>query len=194
MTDKTTDELKDSADALAGALRRLPVAIAPPHDLWPAIAAGIAAPVKVSAARVWTLRIAAGLACVALGAGLGYSLLKERMSAGNVGSPAEAVIAGQVGSWLVKPVMQDVGYQKARTQLATDFFRRIADLPADDRARVQKGLKEIESGLRDLNDALKKNPDSILLQQLALGAYQQELEYMQNVTSLTYSVPESSQT
>jgi hypothetical protein len=194
VTDNPTAGPTGNGDALDRALRRLPVDIAPVHDLWPAIAAGIATPARVSAARVWTLRIAAGLACVALGTGLGYALLKERMSAGQGVAPSNQEIAGQVNSWLVKPVMQDVGYQKARTQLATEFFRRIADLPADDRARVQKGLKEIESGLRDLNDALKKNPDSILLQQLALSAYQQELEFMQNVTSLTHTVPESSQT
>ena len=194
MIDNMNDRLTGAPDALDGALRRLPVDIAPSHDLWPAIAAGIAMPAKADATRVWALRIAAGLACVALGTGLGYSLLKERMSTGPMVASSDAQIAGQVNSWLVKPVMQDAGYQKARTQLATEFFRRITDLPADDRARVQKGLKEIESGLRDLNDALKKNPDSILLQQLALGAYQQELEYMQNVTSLTHMVPESSQT
>jgi hypothetical protein len=193
VTDNTTDQVTGSAEALDRALRRLPVDIAPAHDLWPAIAAGMATPVKASAARVWTLRIAAGLACVALGTGIGYAILKDRMSAGQSVTGNEQMIAGQVNGWLVKPVMQDAGYQKARTQLATEFFRRIADLPADDRARVQKGLKEIESGLRDLNDALKKNPDSILLQQLALGAYQQELEYLQNVTSLTHMVPESSQ-
>ena len=194
MTDNMTDRLTDAPDALDRALRRLPVDIAPSHDLWPAIAAGIAMPLKANATRIWTLRIAAGLACVALGTGLGYLVLKERMSAGPVVPSTDTEIAGQVNSWLVKPVMQDAGYQKARTQLATEFFRRIADLSADDRARVQKGLREVESGLRDLNDALKKNPDSVLLQQLALGAYQQELEYMQNVTSLTHTVPESSQT
>jgi hypothetical protein len=59
---------------------------------------------------------------------------------------------------------------------------------------VQKGLKQIEDGLRELNDALKSHPDSVLLQQLALGAYQQELEYMQNVASLTQTVSEQSQT
>ena len=194
MTENMTDRPTGVADALDSALRRLPVDIAPSHDLWPAIAAGIAMPVKANATRVWTLRIAAGLACVALGTGLGYALLQERMRAGRMVASTDAEIAGRVDSWLVKPVMQDAGYQKARMQLATEFFRRIADLSADDRARVQKGLQEIEGGLRDLNDALKKNPDSILLQQLALGAYQQELEYMQNVTSLTHMVPESSQT
>ena len=157
MTDNTTDERTGHPDALERALRRLPVDIAPARDLWPTIAASMAVPVTANAARVWTQRIAAGLACVALGTGLGYLLFRERMSAGHALAPSSAEIAGQVNSWLVKPVVIDAGYQKARSQLATEFFRRIVDLPAGDRARVQKGLQEIENGLRDLNDALKKN-------------------------------------
>jgi hypothetical protein len=182
----------DNPDALDRLLTRLPTDIAPARDLWPAVAAAIAAPAQASRARAWTMRIAAGLACVALGTGIGYGLLQRHNWVAP--TPDPAAIAQDVNGWLVKPVVLDAGYQKARTQLATEFFRRIATLRPADRARVQKGLKEIENGLRDLNDALKSHPDSVLLQQLALGAYQQELEYMQNVTSLAQSVSESSQT
>jgi hypothetical protein len=178
-------------DALGRLLARLPVQVEPPHDLWPGIAAAISAPAQASRAHLWTMRIAAGLACVAVGVGLGYSMLRPRGAPPGEEFP---VVADAVNSWLVKPVMLDAGYQKARMQLASQFVRRISDLPANDRARVQKGLRQIEDGLRDLNDALKSQPDSVLLQQLVLGAYQQELEYMQNVASLTQTVSESTQT
>jgi len=170
-------------------LKRLPTQIEPPRDLWPGIAAAISAPRQPKRFMVWTMRIAAGLACVALGVGLGYRFLPK---AGTTPGPQTSQEA--VDTWLVKPVMLDAGYQKARTALAGEFFRRIAELPPNDRARVQKGLKQIEDGLRQLNDALKAQPDSVLLQQLALGAYQQELEYMQNVASLTQTVSESTRT
>lgn len=198
---KVTDRIDLAGDGdgeLGRLLKRLPAEITPPRDLWPGVAAGIAAasaaPVA-GRARLWTVRIAAGVACVAVGAALGYVVLAQRFAA-RVPEPGtdSATLARQVDSWLVKPVTLDAGYQKARTQLATEFFRRIAKLPAADREKVEKGLREIEDGLHDLNDALKSNPDSILLQQLALSAYQQELEYMQNVTSLTQAVPESTQT
>ena len=192
-----TDNPWDGGDPLARAHKRLPTDIAPALDLWPGVAAAIAAepPAAFNRTRAWTLRIAAGVACVALGAALGYGVLVQRFAA-RVAPPGTdtAKIARQVDSWLVKPVMLDAGYQKARAQLAGEFFRRIATLPTADRAKVEKGLREIEDGLRDLNDALKSNPNSILLQQLALSAYQQELEYMQNVTSLTETVPESTPT
>jgi hypothetical protein len=176
-------------DALGRMLRRLPTQIEPSRDLWPGIAAAISAPAQPKRARVWTMRIAAGLACVALGVGLGYRLPPKPGTMPGPQSSQEAI-----NTWLVKPVMLDAGYQKARMQLAGEFFRRIAELPPNDRARVQKGLRQIEDGLRELNDALKAQPDSVLLQQLALGAYQQELEYMQNVASLTQTVSESTQT
>jgi len=182
---------KDGNDAFGRLLKRLPVQVEPPRDLWPAIAAAISAPAQASRTRVWTMRVAAGVACVAVGVGLGYGLLRPH---GVPPDNAAQLAVQTVNSWLVKPVMLDAGYQKARMQLASEFFRRISDLPANDRARVQKGLRQIEDGLRDLNDALKAQPDSVLLQQLVLGAYQRELEYMQNVASLTQSVAESTQT
>lgn len=189
MTEVTRDN--DGSDAFGRLLRRLPAHVEPPRDLWPGIAAAIAAPAHASRTRVWTMRIAAGVACVAVGVGLGYGLLRPH---GVPPDNAAQLAAQTVNGWLVKPVMLDAGYQKARMQLASEFFRRIADLPENDRARVQKGLRQIEDGLRDLNDALKSQPDSVLLQQLVLGAYQRELEYMQNVASLTQSVSESTQT
>jgi hypothetical protein len=178
----------DSSDALGRLLKSIPADIEPPRDLWPGIAAAISDSVQPKRARLWTMRIAAGLACVALGVGLGYRLLPRTATTGP--QMSQEAVAG----WLVKPVMLDAGYQKARMQLAGEFFRRIAELAPNDRARVQKGLRQIEDGLRELNDALKAQPDSVLLQQLALGAYQQELEYMQNVASLTQTVSESTQT
>ncbi len=182
-------EPTEGNDALSRVLKRLPTDIEPPHDLWPGVAAAIATERQPKRANVWAMRIAAALTCVAIGAGLGYGLFQRNSTV--VGpSPTQEAIS----TWLVKPVMMDAGYQKARMQLASEFFRRIADLPANDRARVQKGLKQIEDGLRELNDALKSHPDSVLLQQLALGAYQQELEYMQNVASLTQTVSEQTQT
>jgi hypothetical protein len=181
----------DANDALGRLLKLLPTDVAPARDLWPGVAAAMAAPVRATSARIWSMRIAAGLACVAIGVGLGYGLLEQRVEThgGDLKQFAE-----QADTWLVKPVMLDAGYQKARTELATELFRRIAELPANDRARIQKGLRQIENGLRDVNDALKSNPDSVLLQQLALGAYQQELEYMRNIASLTQTVSESTQT
>jgi hypothetical protein len=176
-------------DALGRMLQRLPTGIEPARDLWPGIAAAISAPAQPGRARAWTLRIAAGLACIALGAGIGYRLLPRGGAAADLPTTQEAI-----STWLVKPVMLDAGYQKARMQLAGEFVRRISELPPSDRSRVQKGLRQIEDGLRELNDALKAQPDSVLLQQLALGAYQQELEYMQNVASLTQTVSESTQT
>lgn len=178
-----------SIDALSRMLKRLPAEIEPPHDLWPGVAAAIATEHRPKRAGAWAMRIAAAFACIAIGTGLGYGLFQRNSAAVGPG-PTQAAI----NTWLVKPVMMDAGYQKARMQLASEFFRRIADLPANDRARVQKGLRQIEDGLRELNDALKAHPDSILLQQLALGAYQQELEYMQNVASLTQTVSEQTQT
>jgi hypothetical protein len=181
----------DGNDALARALKRLPTEIRPARDLWSGVAAAIEASQQPKRSTVWTMRVAAGVACVALGTGIGYGLLRNEQATqlANQG-PAPH----EITSWLVKPVMMDEGYQKARMQLAGEFFRRIADLPENDRARVQKGLRQIEDGLRELNDALKSHPDSVLLQQLALSAYQQELEYMQNVASLTRNVSESTQT
>ena len=179
-------------------LRRLPADIAPARDLWPGIAAAIATTADGAGvrhrSRVWTMRIAAAAACIAIGAVTSYFVVAERFATRTAAGLNGAVVARQVDSWLVKPVAQDPGYRKARAQLAGEFFRRIAALPAADRDKAEKGLREIESGLRTLDEALKSNPDSILLQQLVLGTYQQELEYLQNVTSLSRTVPEATHT
>jgi hypothetical protein len=78
-------------------------------------------------------------------------------------------------------------YQDARRVLAAKLDDELDNLPAETRNIVVTNLEAIRLAISDINKALAADPDNVLLQQLLLGTYRDELTLMNQVESITRS-------
>jgi hypothetical protein len=169
-------------DPLLDALKRLPREVHPDHDLWSGIAQEIS--IDKPRARVALTRWAAAFVGIAVAASLSYYALRPTSQL----QPQTAQVTPVAPTWFraeLTSVTLGPAYQQARLALAKDLFQQIQRLSPEERAKVELGLKQIDDGLRLIGEALQAHPDSVLLQQLVLSAYQRELQFMQDVSATT---------
>jgi hypothetical protein len=175
-------------------LRDLPRDIAPPNDLWPAIAAQIdpqsdaarAARAAVtrggSAARLSQMRwlaAAAMVAAVAVGIWVGRELLPlpGKGDTQPLGAQATTLAPGALNVGYVA----DPRYQHQRAALLATLQARLATLPPDSRTKVLASLAAIDKAKKDLEGALGKDPSNALLQELLVNTYQDEMRVLADV-------------
>jgi hypothetical protein len=170
-------------DPLLDALKRLPKDVNPDRDLWSGIAQEISS--SKPRARASVTRWAAAFVGLAFAASLSYYAVRPTSQRQPQSAQLNPVAPPAWFSAELTPVALGPEYRKARLALATDLFRHIQRLSPEERAKVELGLKQIDAGLRSIGEALQAHPDSILLQQLVLSAYQQELQFMQDVSTTT---------
>lgn len=177
-------------------VRELPTEIMPARDLWPAIAAAIELPVAppVQPYASWQRSrtyygIAAAVALVALGAWLGRSLLP--------GAPIGAAMPAQVASIsptatpglgafteTVSPVVMtasltlDPAARDARQRRLAELGKQLAALPPESQRKVTASLDAIEQAVHDIQSALGRDPGNLLLQQLLVSSFQQEMRVL----------------
>jgi hypothetical protein len=186
-----------SDDRLMQAARALPREIAPERDLWPDIAARIGAEETPPAGRDrWRLvaAVAAAVALVAVSSLMTLWLVDEPAPvvvrqgppAGGLALPARSVpLEASFGAgYTLGP-----RYERARNELTRDLDRQLAALPEDTRALVNRNLAQIREALAEINDELAENPNNVLLQQLLLAAYQDELAVLMNVNRMAQTLP-----
>ncbi|HEX4618475.1 MAG TPA: hypothetical protein VH135_02030 [Steroidobacteraceae bacterium] len=167
-------------------LRDLPQAIEPEADLWPQIEAQIAgrgstvaAPAAAGARRRTPaasrayLAAAAMVACVAVGAWIGRSVLPGSAPLAAAARPAPAAL--QV-SWVPDP-----RYQRQHQELLRALGAQLATLPPASRAKVMASLEAIGKAKRELESALGKDPGNALLQELLVNTYQDEMRVLTDV-------------
>lgn len=167
----------------------LPREIAPERDLWPRIAARITGEPAVSTGRGWRLAgaLAAAVALVAL------SSLTTLWISGGEGDPelSHVVPPGEAAG----PVMafgpdHDLGpkYRRARNALTLDLEARLEALPPATREIVDRNLGQIRGAVAEINTALAEDPGNVLLQQLLMAAYQDELNVLTEVNRMATSM------
>jgi len=54
---------------------------------------------------------------------------------------------------------------------------------------VERNLAQIRAAVAEINQALEKDPGNILLEQLLMAAYQDEMEVLSNVNRMAGAVP-----
>jgi hypothetical protein len=203
-----SDEPVKSDAAVEQALRKLPRAVEPSRDLWSGIAAAIEADRATHAApssdtpsiqKRWPgswnggWALAAGVACVGIIGLLVHTHLQRTQIAPTVAqqitpTPATTVSPAEILSTPdphLVPAAFGPDYVKTRDAALQRLTEQLQSLSPADQQKVRAALQEINKGLRALNDALAKSPDSILLQQLVLSAYQQQLQTLQTMTETT---------
>lgn len=159
--------------------------IAPPRDLWPAIAARLdAADQRAPARRFgWPAALAAGFLVASLSALLTWGLMREPAPA------TDATLAGDASAAAIMPV--DYGTNSAlsaaelaaRDELLARFRERLDRLSPQTRETVAKNLAVIQQAASEIDAALAQDPASGLLNELLLGAYKQELQLYSKVVT-----------
>jgi hypothetical protein len=197
MSDQGKNENLDQK--LQAAIDAMPREIEPDRDLW----AGIEARISMDRAgnrpgiAPWGIQgIAAAVALVALTA------LVTLWIADLTVQPDQpvAVVTEPVPYPLVVPAALkdseafDDKYQKQRQEMIDLLDQSLATMTPETRAKVEDNLKQINRALSDISDALSGDPDNILLQQLLLTMYQEELAVFENVNHMTRILPPRTET
>lgn len=135
------DEDRTLPDALRWQLRAMRRDVPPAPDLWPGIAARLAAPPKPSPRRAPWLALAASV-LLAVGAG---SLVQQRM-----GDAPDAVA------------------RREARQMTREYTQALESMPpARPAGALASGIAELDRSARQIRNALDRDPDSrLLLEQL----------------------------
>jgi hypothetical protein len=165
----------------------LPQEIAPPRDLWPAIAAKLSEQSRPASRRfTWPMALAAGFLVASVSALLTWGLMRDPGAV-----PAPNLVAGSTAT---QTALVPVNYGpnsalgavqlKARDDLLVQFRQRLEELAPETREAVVKNLAIIQRAADEIDAALARDPASGLLNGLLLSTYQEELQiYSKVVTS-----------
>jgi hypothetical protein len=165
-------------DGKVRSLRDLPDTIEPRRDLWPDIAARLAkeaaaaAPTRSRWTRWQTAGVAAGFAAAVV-----VGILIGRGTAPLLGRAGPTTIALTPAPAYI----HDARYTHERAALLGTFNERLATLPPATRAKVLTSLQTIEHSIKDIQDALGRDPSNALLQELLVDTYQDEMRVLTTV-------------
>jgi len=171
-------------DPLLAKAGELPKDVAPPRDLWPAIAARLQQPGEAQhkPAFRWPLALAAALLVASVSALLTWSLLRDPQA------PGPAVIAQAPAAEFV-PVRYgpNSGVSSAelaaRDALLVQFRDAFATLRPETREAIRKNLAVMQAAADEIDAALAKDPASGMLQGMLAGTYKQELNLYSTVVT-----------
>ena len=79
-------------------------------------------------------------------------------------------------------------YERARQQLSRDLDEQLSALPPESRDVVEKNLAQIRQALSEINSALAEDPGNLLLQQLLMAAYQDEMSMLMEMNRMAQSL------
>ncbi len=173
----------DSEDRLLADAARLRKSVSPARDLWPGIEAAIAEP--PARRQSWFAQAAAVLILVGATSLITYTLTVDEPDVSPVATgtdlrlaPASFGGAYQLGT----------DYQLARASLEDRLEHVLGRLPPEQRTEVEENLEIIQQAIAEINAALEEQPGNVLLQEMLLDTYREELAVMRNVGGLTRSV------
>ncbi len=172
-------------DKLMEAAHALETEVAPEHDLWPGIENAIAEPSRTRWNTVFA-QAAAVLLLVGASSSLTYLAMHEKtpvatLVTDNTGLNYELASFG--GHYTLGP-----GYQDARSSLKAQLDEELERLSPEARAEVEKNINTIRAAIDEINNVLVDEPDNILLQELLLSTYREELSVMMKVDRVANAV------
>lgn len=165
------------------AAQQLATGISPERDLWPRVAEVIAKPQRSR----WTPMFAQAAAVVLLvGASSAITYVAVADKKGPVTAVAPELVFEQASfgnNYNLGP-----GFQDARNSLRDELDVELAYLSPEARTNIQDNLDMIHTAIVEINSALDREPDNVLLQQKLLRAYRDELTLLRRVGGLTRNV------
>lgn len=174
------DENEDNLVRSAG---RLATAISPERDLWPGIEQAIRQPRRAR----WTPMLAQAAAVVLLvGASsmVTYLLVKQEPQVIEVTRPE---LAAEQAAFSNRSFLGEK-YRLTHGSVSARLNRELERLSPEVRADIERNLAVIRLAIADINQALSREPDNVLLQELLARAYREEVAMMQRVGTLAERV------
>ena len=181
------DDNANNAGLMAKAAK-LSTAVTPERDLWPGIEQAITAPPRRERS-MWNTAWAQAAAVVLLvggSSGLTYLAMTadEDATVPGVSSPQALTfepVAGSFGS------QYNLGpdYLDARRVVSNNLDEQLDRLSPEAREAVQHNMATIQKAIADINLALAEDPDNVLLQQLLIDTYHDELALMRRVDGIS---------
>jgi hypothetical protein len=175
--------MSDRDGSKISSLRDLPLDVTPARDLWPQLEARLRGGTGASRPRRWALpsarpqyfAVAAALVvAVAVGILIGRGLLSG-------GRGASLVSNAPSPQALPALFIKDPRYLRERAELMQSLNARLATLPPQSRQKVLASLATIHQSMRDIQDALGREPGNALLQELLVDTYQDEMNVLATV-------------
>ena len=185
MNENDETRVDDELMRLAGSLDK---DVQPERDLWPRIDAAIRQPRRRFDWRMMAGQAAAVLLLVGGSSALTWFAVKDdRTTVTPVvvtnAVPLDANVANFGSQYSLGP-----GFQDARRDLEGQLQRELLKLSPEARADVEANMRTIRAAIADINEALSEEPDNVLLQELLLSTYREELAVMRKVNGITNSV------
>jgi hypothetical protein len=151
-------------------LNEIPEGVAPARDLWPGISSRLA-----PRRRSWAVpaSLAAGFLLAAVGVLIGMQLRQPPLTA-----------QAEQGAFIRAALLSDPLYESRRAELISALPQKLNQLPPDSRARVLESLKAVQTAVRSLEKELGKDGSNALLQELFIGACQEEMRVLTAVDAI----------
>lgn len=171
-------------------LRELQQDIAPERDLWASIERSIKEDVALRA-RPAQLRhrwfvpfgIAAAMSFLAIGLWIGRASIDV----------APMIADRPVDGAVLPAVLEvDADYSALRARLEERAFAGLANLSDEERNKVAASLSTIQQAVKELEDALGKDPSNALLQVLLVQSCQEEMRVLATLERVADPVVETS--
>jgi hypothetical protein len=198
--------MSDPASSRIRRLGELPREIAPPHDGWPALEARLRESAKGQphdgaqpGSREEGLQrrrlrltgiaaLAAVLAAVVVGMSIDHWMLSPAHPAPRAASPSGV---GTAAGQLQVAYVSDPRYLRERAALLRSLDARLAKLPPPTRKKVLQSLAAIHQSMRQIRQALGREPGNALLQELLIDSYQNEMQVLSTVQAASYGSGET---
>jgi hypothetical protein len=187
--------MNDPAPSKVRRLSELPRDIPPPHDGWPALEArlresgpqphaGSRQGGGAEPARRWRPQMAriATLAAVLAAVAVGVSIDRWVLSPARPTPPSAAVpVSASAGGGVKVAYVTDPRYLREREALLRSLNARLARLPPPTRKKVLQSLATIHESMKQIQQALGREPGNALLQELLIDTYQNEMQVLSTV-------------
>jgi hypothetical protein len=187
--------MNDPAPSKVRRLSDLPRDIPPPHDGWPALEArlresglqpdaGSRQGSGAEPARRWRPQMArtATLAAVLAAVVVGVSIDRWILSPARPTPPSAAVpVSGSADAGVKVAYVTDPRYLREREALLRSLNARLARLPPPTREKVLQSLATIHESMKQIQQALGREPGNALLQELLINTYQDEMQVLSTV-------------
>lgn len=171
---------------LMARVAKLATTVTPDRDLWPEIEKAISEPVRPNRSgwnSVWA-QAAAVVLLVGGSSGITYLAVNDS------NDPTVPMVVTQ--ALVFEPVSGSFGsqynlgpdYQDARGNLVAKLDDDLENLTPEAREAVLTNIETIRQAINDINKALAKEPDNVMLQELLLDTYRGELSLMMKVNGI----------
>jgi hypothetical protein len=184
------NERDDNANdtGLMAKAAKLSTAVTPERDLWPGIEQAITAPARRER-TIWNTVWAQAAAVVLLvggSSGLTYLAMTGDGDATVPGvSSTQALTFEPVSGSFGSQYNLGPDYLDARRVVSGNLDEQLGRLSPEARDAVQRNMATIQKAIEDINLALAEDPDNVLLQQLLIDTYHDELALMRQVDGIS---------